>query len=188
MSEYTLDEFIEESTINTENYYISKSYKNIKYINSENILIGDIDVPKCVRTKKEAIALVEKAAQVYRLNIRVYETKNGIRYIVTNKLFPLNIEVCKKEALEILESTKADPLYVKLCCQYKRYAARLTPKHQIDLTGIKLIEKFSYSNYYDRVETLSLIKEHDKYLYKFDVLTFIKQCLIVFFDTLFSLR
>lgn len=57
--------------------------------------------------------------------MRLYETCNGLRGIVTSSRFDLTDLV----ALDLMTYLGADPLYVKLCRLQNTFRARLTPKH-----------------------------------------------------------
>jgi hypothetical protein len=59
------------------------------------------------------------------LGIRLYETCNGLRGIVTSSRFDPTDSV----ALDLMTYLGADPLYVKLCRLQNTFRARLTPKH-----------------------------------------------------------
>lgn len=185
----TLDTEAQE-VLDSYRYYISKpSDKNIKYINTPLVLIGDIDVPKCVDTKEAAISSVKKIAAKYKMCIRIYETENGIRFIVMDRLFPLQSKLFKSAALDIMKEAHCDPLYIKYCDKFNRYAARLTPKHQTDFIGIRFIEEVdALEDKYINPAAAHLVKKHDQYLYQFNWFNVTKQCLVVFFDYLFSLR
>lgn len=173
-------------------FVITQSSKGIKYINSPSVMIGDIDVPKCFSTKNKAIESVESFACKYNMVIRIYETENGIRFFVMDRLFNLRDPLFKQIAQTLLTEVGCDPLYLKCLLKYERYAARLTPKHATDFTGIRFIKEVDCRSEMigseKVVEALELINKHDSYLFQFNWSTFVKQCFILFFDHLFSLR
>jgi hypothetical protein len=68
-----------------------------------------------------ARALAESDASV---NIRVYKTKAGTRYLLTHALF----EPTSEQARDVMQRLGADPKYVQLCKVQESFRARLTPK------------------------------------------------------------
>ena len=59
------------------------------------------------------------------LSLRIYRTFGGLRCLIINEVF----DPTAKSSLEILNSLKSDPLYVRLCQSQSCFRARLTPKH-----------------------------------------------------------
>ena len=59
------------------------------------------------------------------LSVRLYETHNGFRAIITSSLFDPAEEV----AQALMQEFACDPLYARLCKIQGTFRARLTPKH-----------------------------------------------------------
>jgi hypothetical protein len=68
-----------------------------------------------------ARALAESDADI---NIRVYKTKAGTRYLLTHALF----EPTSEQTRDLMQRLGADPKYVQLCKVQESFRARLTPK------------------------------------------------------------
>lgn len=68
---------------------------------------------------------IRRKVEELDLGIRLYETCNGLRGIVTSSHFNPTDSV----ALDLMTYLGADPLYVKLCRLQNTFRARLTPKH-----------------------------------------------------------
>lgn len=80
------------------------------------------------RVQEAKIALeatIRSKVSELNLGIRLYETCNGLRGIVTSSRF----EPTDSVALDLMTYLGADPLYVKLCRLQNTFRARLTPKH-----------------------------------------------------------
>ena len=80
------------------------------------------------RVQEAKIALeatIRSKVSELNLGIRLYETCNGLRGIVTSSRFDPTDSV----ALDLMTYLGADPLYVKLCRLQNTFRARLTPKH-----------------------------------------------------------
>ena len=79
-----------------------------------------------VQAAKTALeATIRSKASELSLGMRLYETCNGLRGIVTSSRFDPTDSV----ALDLMTYLCADPLYVKLCRLQNTFRARLTPKH-----------------------------------------------------------
>ncbi len=117
--------------------------------NTDSVTIIDIDHYRKtflemlgIRKRDNKTAIIgnlEKLAaqpQYARLGFRVYETKKGIRVIVSGTYYEPN----GKEAGALLSRCHSDRLYSLLCRKQKCYRARLTPKpHRIKQKAIKYL-------------------------------------------------
>ena len=109
-------------------------------LNSADLLFIDIDDPRygfldafrarpTVEVKKARIVeqvrkLVAKAPELRGLGVRLYETHNGIRAIVTGRHFDPKLQTTQR----LLRRFNADRLYSQLCRRQGCFRARLTPK------------------------------------------------------------
>ncbi len=80
--------------------------------------------PRAASEEKHIELLKKMAASDPDLSARVYRTFAGLRYIVTNREY----DPAADETVNILNSLKCDPMYVRLCGVQKTFRARLTPK------------------------------------------------------------
>lgn len=78
---------------------------------------GAREDPAVTRAK----ALVDSEAGI---NVRVYKTKAGTRYLLTHALF----EPTSEQTRDLIQRLGADPKYVQLCKVQESFRARLTPK------------------------------------------------------------
>jgi hypothetical protein len=74
--------------------------------------------------KKTIESNVCQKATELGLSLRLYETFNGLRGVVTSSLFVPESEV----AQELMTSLETDPLYRRLCRLQSTFRVRLTPK------------------------------------------------------------
>lgn len=107
-------------------------------LNTERVLFGDIDLPsenvwlrvanRLGRRARDKGFFLERMrafqAEHAHLAFCVYETRAGLRFIVTNR--ELSPDAPEVELL--FQSLKVDRLYTRLCRSQRCFRARLTPK------------------------------------------------------------
>ena len=119
---------------------ITRNRYGAQILNTENLLILDIDKPKSsgglrglfktkdARPPKEQIfnTVRQLAAtpKYQNYGFRIYETYQGARVIVSGRDF----DPRAVEAKRIMDEFHCDPLYTRLCVKQGCYRARLTPK------------------------------------------------------------
>jgi hypothetical protein len=108
-------------------------------LNCERVLFVDLDfesfVPehsfwsrlfgKNVSNESAALAHAERVAErMPNWGFRIYRTKAGLRVILDT----LMVDARDPFWIELLESFRSDPMYVKLCQSQQSFRARITPK------------------------------------------------------------
>ena len=96
--------------------------------NSTNVFITDIDLnlgnPESENPPlTTAIHAVRGAAMSAGLGLRLYETRGGLRVILSSAAMS-----CNTKAIQLMQAIVSDPKYVGLCEATKTYRARLTAK------------------------------------------------------------
>ncbi|MBN1665051.1 MAG: hypothetical protein JW943_15745 [Deltaproteobacteria bacterium] len=133
---------------------ITRNRYGAEVLNSTSCVFVDIDEPvfrlwqifrrfRSTAQKKQAILeFLERRLRKPDLNgfgIRIYETHNGVRLLLTGKA----MNPRSPESRKLLRSFNADFLYATLCRKQNCYRARLTPKpHRIKMKPIRL--KYPY--------------------------------------------
>ncbi len=113
---------------------ITRNGKGCLVLNTENAVFADIDIrgPGLFDklfgkdkdgTKKHIDKLQQWLSERPQIGVRVYRTRNGLRYLFTHALLPVN-----DESIGWLKDLGSDRLYVQLCKNQKSFRARLTPK------------------------------------------------------------
>jgi len=131
---------------------ITRNRYGAQVLNTENMMILDIDKPKSVgggglgglfkkkdtRPPKEQIFDMVRnlASSKYKeYAFRLYETYQGVRVIVLGR----NFDPRHDETKRMMEEFNCDPLYTMLCIKQGCYRARLTPKpYRIKIHGYKV--------------------------------------------------
>lgn len=119
---------------------VTRNRYGAEVLNSEDLMFVDIDEPRLgfwdtfrrarpLAQRKERIVeqvrqLAAKATELRGLGIRLYETHNGIRAIVTGRHFDPKSAATQK----LLKRFHADWLYSSMCQRQACFRARLTPK------------------------------------------------------------
>lgn len=115
--------------------WISLNSYGCEILNTQSILIADIDLPSdshpaCPQHSAKMPAfeeeIFERAQDIAKrgLGFRFYRTSAGYRAICISHTF----DPCSAESREILVGLKSDPLYIALCRSQECFRARLTPK------------------------------------------------------------
>ncbi|MDE1151550.1 MAG: hypothetical protein PW788_03350 [Micavibrio sp.] len=114
---------------------ITRNGKGCLVLNTNDMFFADVDLPRIGFFAKLFGATPEKnvAQHMARLqnwltdkpdvNVRVYRTAAGLRYLFTHMPLAVN-----DETLRWLKELESDKLYVQLCRNQKCFRARLTPK------------------------------------------------------------
>ncbi|MEZ7892152.1 MAG: hypothetical protein QMC67_10425 [Candidatus Wallbacteria bacterium] len=99
------------------------------------------------RLENEAIDKLNKyAANNSDFGARVYKTKNGFRYIISNREY----EPAGADTIAIFNMLGADPMYSRLCKLQNTFRARLTPKSwRIGLDPIRISYPFENKEFED---------------------------------------
>ena len=119
---------------------ITRNRYGAQVLNTENLMILDIDKPKSsgglagLFKKKETRPPKEQIFDTVRqlaatpkykeYGFRIYETYQGARVIVSGR----EIDPRAAETKRIMDEFNSDPLYITLCIKQGCYRARLTPK------------------------------------------------------------
>ncbi len=117
---------------------VSRNNYGAKVLNSQSMLIGDIDVPELGlfsrilqilgrqrRDKQYFLAKIERYQQLNPdYTFKVYETHSGLRFIIINQLFSAGDQIVDT----IFDALEVDTLYRRLCTAQNCFRARLTPK------------------------------------------------------------
>ena len=119
---------------------ITRNRYGAQVLNTENLMILDIDKPKSAKggmlgglfkkkdprpPKEQIFEMVRAQAASYgRYAFRIYETYQGARVIVLGGDFDARNEGTQK----MMEEFNCDPLYALLCSKQGCFRARLTPK------------------------------------------------------------
>lgn len=87
--------------------------------------VNDSDRQAAVQVAKQTLeARVRARVAEIGVSLRLYETRNGLRGIVTSSLFDPTDDL----AQDLMRFLGADPLYTRLCRIQATFRARLTPK------------------------------------------------------------
>lgn len=126
---------------------ISRNSYGAEILNTDRILIADVDDPSAGRPPRRgwslgrlfrrgrpapepaptdpALSRIEEFARARtHLGVHVYQTAAGYRVLITGVHAPPD----SAYAEEILAALASDPLYARLCAVHRNYRARLTPK------------------------------------------------------------
>lgn len=121
---------------------ISRNSLGCLVLNTKSVLFVDIDFEEekkapslfsrlfskpASNTPARDAAVARVSAELERrssLGSRLYETKAGLRLLVTERTF----EPKSSEVRSLFETLGADPLYARLCDTQESFRARLTPK------------------------------------------------------------
>lgn len=125
--------------VNADNIVTRNRY-GAEVLNSSDLMFVDIDEPRLTwreiffgrdrdlaRRKTRIVEFVKQRAQapeLRSLGLRLYETHNGIRMIITGRKF----DPKAPETHQLLRTFNADHLYALLCAKQGCFRARLTPK------------------------------------------------------------
>jgi hypothetical protein len=118
---------------------ITRNRYDCLILNTNNLLIVDVDIGdphpddyqdcaancRVAISQKQAIAALRAIVEQFpQLGFRVYQTRNGLRYLCTTRPFdPLS-----KQTHRLMQNLYVDPLYARLCKFQATFRARLTPK------------------------------------------------------------
>ncbi|HXB02443.1 MAG TPA: hypothetical protein VNV15_06460 [Opitutaceae bacterium] len=118
---------------------VTRNRYGAEVLNSSGVMFVDIDEPKyrfwdifsgapSIEHKKERIVDFVKrrftSPELHSLGVRLYETHNGIRAIITGQKF----DPKSPDTRKLMRSLNADSLYSLLCKKQGCFRARLTPK------------------------------------------------------------
>ncbi|MBD3885412.1 hypothetical protein IFO70_27180 [Phormidium tenue FACHB-886] len=118
---------------------ITRNRYNCLILNTKNLLIVDVDIGDphfadyldCATScqiasgQQQAIAALKAIVQQFpQLGFRVYQTRNGLRYLCTTRPF----DSLDYNTYRLMQNLYADPLYARLCKFQSTFRARLTPK------------------------------------------------------------
>ncbi len=121
---------------------VKQSSKNCQVsLASQHMFIADIDCDNIQKPLERLSAFADRKGGFYK----VYKTKNGLRYIRTDIIYP-----SAHSALQDLEDLGADPNYITLCQFTGHFWARLTPKIEPEL-ALKFYEDIKAGREPDRV-------------------------------------
>ncbi|HEU0296877.1 MAG TPA: hypothetical protein VFR47_29335 [Anaerolineales bacterium] len=164
---------------------ITRNRYGAQVLNTENMMILDIDKPKAaagsglaglfkkkdMRPPKEQIFEMVRnlaAAKYKDLAFRLYETYQGARVIVLGRDF----DPRAGETKSMMDEFNCDPLYTMLCIKQGCYRARLTPKpYRMKLRGYKV----RYPREVDETEFQRWLSEYEHVSRDFSVCKLVEQ-------------
>jgi hypothetical protein len=168
-----------------ENTAITRNRYGAQVLNTERLLILDIDKPKAIggglmglfkrkdtRSPKEQIFETVRqlaATPKYKeYGFRIYETYQGARVIVVGRDFAAR----DRETMDIMSEFNCDPLYMAICQKQGCFRARLTPKpYRMNLRRYKV----QFPREGDDTEFRGWLEDYERESRGFNVCRFVEQ-------------
>lgn len=130
LDEEELDGFVFEGN---QTGVVTKNSYDCEVLNTQSMMILDVDMPLTETCMESRIALTEYQAiaalkawveQNPEMGFRVYRTAAGLRHICTTEEF----DPTEYSTRRLMQQFYTDPLYMRLCQFQECFRARLTPK------------------------------------------------------------